>query len=88
MLSARAADKTKDFGHLIFNSTLQLISGISSHLQKLLKYFNDSGIVAFFRILFAPWTAVFCNNLALYLKDLNLLSLAISTYKLFASSLE
>ena len=60
--------------------------------KKLLKYFNGTVIVAFFRIPFAAfeadWATVFPNNLALYLKDLNLLSLAISALKLIASSFE
>ena len=44
-----AADKTHYFVHLSFNSTLQLINGISSDLQKLLKYFNGTTIVAFLK---------------------------------------
>ena len=67
-LSAPAADKTQYFVNL--NSTLQLINGISSDHQKLLKYFNGTAIVAFFRISFAQSASVFSNNLALYLKDL------------------
>ena len=51
-----AADKTQYFVHL--SSTLQLINGISSNLQKLLKYFNDTAIVAFLKIPFAPFDAV------------------------------
>ena len=42
--------KHSTFFHLSFNSTLQLINVISSDLQKLLKYFIDTAIVAFFRI--------------------------------------
>ena len=48
-LSLPAADKTQYFVHLGFSSTLQLINGISSDLQKLLKYFNYTAIVTFFR---------------------------------------
>ena len=62
-LSASAANKTQYFAYLSFNSTLQLINGIASGLQKLLTYFNDTSIVAIFRILLAP--TVFPNNLVL-----------------------
>ena len=88
LLSAPAAEKTQSFIHLSFNSTFQLINDISSDLQKLLKYFNDTAIVGFFKIPFAPSTSVFSNHLALYSKDLKLLSLAISALKLVASSFE
>ena len=71
-----------------FNSTLQLINGILSDLQKLLKHFDGTAIVAFLKVPFAPFAAVFPNHLALYLKDLKLSSLAISALKLVASSLE
>ena len=56
-LSVPAKDKTQCFDHLSFNSTLQLINGISSDLQKLLKYFNGTPIVAFFRIPLAALSA-------------------------------
>ena len=36
--------------YLSFNSTLQLINGTSSDLQKLLRYFNSTATVPFFRI--------------------------------------
>ena len=52
----------------------------------LLKYFNGTAIVAFFRIPLFP--SVFPNNLGLYLKDLKLLLLVISGLKLVASSFE
>ena len=42
--------KTQCFVHLRFNSTLQIVNGISSDLQKLLRYFNGTAIVGFFRI--------------------------------------
>ena len=84
-LSTRAADKTQYFVHLGLNSTLHLFSGISNDLQKLLEFFNEAAIFAFFRIPFALSASVFRNNLALYLKDLKLLSLATSTLKLVAS---
>ena len=88
LLSLPAAGKTQYFVHLSFNSTLQLINGIFCKLQKLLKHFNGSAIAAFFKTLFALATLAFPNNLALYLKDLKLSSLAISLLKLVASSLE
>ena len=91
-LSLPAADKTQHFVHLSFNSTLQLISGISSNLQKLLKYFNGTAIIAFLTIPLASfglsWTTVFPNILDLCSKDLKLLSLAITALKLVASSFE
>ena len=49
-LSLPAAGSTQYFVHLSFNSALPLISSISSDLQKLLKYFNDTAIDAFCRI--------------------------------------
>ena len=62
--------KIQYFVHFIFNSTLQLISGISSDLHKLLWYFNGTAIVVFFDIPLFQSALVFPNNLALYLKDL------------------
>ena len=56
-----------------FNSTLQLISGISSDLQKLFTYFNGTTIFVFLKITFFPSTTVFPNHLTLNLKDLKLL---------------
>ena len=50
-----AVDKIQYFVHLSFNSTLQLINGISSDLQKLLKYFNGTGIAAFLKIQLAAF---------------------------------
>ena len=67
-LSAPAADKTRYFDHLSFNFTLQLIDGISSDLQKLLKYFNGTAIVEFLKILFALSASVSSNSLVLYSK--------------------
>ena len=70
-------DKTLFFTHLSFNSTLQLINDSSSDLQKLVKYFTNPAIVAFYRLPLAwfkvAWTTGFPNNLALSLKNLNLL---------------
>ena len=57
ILSALAADKMQYFVHLSFNSSMQLINGIASDLQKLLKHFNDTSIAAFFRIPLALFVA-------------------------------
>ena len=59
-----------------------------SYLQKYLRYFSDTAIIAFFKIPFTPSASVFRNNLALYVKGLKILVFAISLWKLFASSLE
>ena len=72
-LNYYTTDKTHSFVHLSFNSTLQLLNGISNDLQNLLRYFNGTVIVAFFRIPLLPSATVVPNNLALYLKDLKLL---------------
>ena len=69
VLSAPVAVKTQYFAHWSFNSSLQLINDTFGDLQKLPKYFNDTAIVALFRIPFAPSTLMFSNNLDLYLKD-------------------
>ena len=87
LLSAPAANKTQYFVHVSFNSILKLINSILGDLQKLLRYFNDTAIVSFFRIPFNSLAFVFPNNLALYSKELKLL-LAISASKLVASFLE
>ena len=55
-----------------FNSTLQLISGISSDLQKLFTYFNGTAIFVFLKITFSSSATVSPNNLTLNLKDLKL----------------
>ena len=47
---------------------------------------NYLNIVAFLKIQFAPSATIFSNNLSVYLKDLKLLSLAMSALKLVASS--
>ena len=69
-------EKTQYFVHLCFHSTLQLINYISRDLQKLLKYFSGTAIVAFFRIPLAlirvSLATVFPKNIVLYLKDLKL----------------
>ena len=62
LLSTPAAEKAQYCGHLSFNPILQLINAISSGLQKLLKYFNGTAIVAFFRVPLFPSTSVFPNN--------------------------
>ena len=67
---------------------MKLINDISSDLQKLFKYFNGGPILAFLKIPFPPSHSVFSNELGLYYKDLNLLSLATSTSNIVASSFE
>ena len=47
ILSVPAADKTQSFVYSSLHSAMQLINGISRDLQKLLKYFNGTAIVAF-----------------------------------------
>ena len=42
--------KTQYFVHLSFNSTLQLIDGISNDLQILIKCLNGAAILAFSKI--------------------------------------
>ena len=78
--------------HLSFNSTFQLINGISSDIQKLLKFCNGTAIVAFLKIRLAASGAdcatLFPNNFALYLKDLKLLVFAMFLLKLTAASLD
>ena len=69
VLPAPAAGKTHYFVHLSFNSTLVLIcliNGISNDIQILLKYFNGTAIVKFFKIPFALSASAFFINLALY----------------------
>ena len=56
--------------HSSFNSTPQLISGISSDLQKLLRYFNCMANVVFLKIPFPLSANVFPNNLALLYIDI------------------
>ena len=48
--SLSSTDEIHCYVHLSFNSTLKLINGISNDLQKLLRFFNGTKIVAFFRI--------------------------------------
>ena len=59
--SVTATDKTQYFVHLSFNSTLQLINETSSDFHKLLIYFNDPAIAAFFRIPLAAFGAGCAN---------------------------
>ena len=91
-LSLPVADKMQYFVHFSFNSTLQLIKGISSDLQKILNYFTDTKIVEFFKMPLAllglGWASVFPNNLASYLKDLKSSLFEILLLKPAASSLE
>ena len=69
VLSLPFAHKTQYFVYLSFNSILHLINDISNDLQKLLRYFIDTAVIAFLKIPFAwfeaSWTNVFPNNLAL-----------------------
>ena len=71
---------------------MQLINGISSDFQKLLRYFNGTVIVEFFRTPLAAfgagWAILFSNSLALYLKYLKILVFATSTLKLVVPSLK
>ena len=91
-LSLTPVDKKHYFVHLSFSSTLELIHDILSDLQKLLKCFNGTGIVAYFRIPLAAFGAglatVVPNSFALFLKDLKLSSLAIPALNVFALTLE
>ena len=48
-LSTPAAIEAQYFFQLSINSTLHVINGISSDLQKLLKYFNGAVVVTFSR---------------------------------------
>ena len=48
---------------------IQLISGISNDLQKLLKYFSGTTIFTFSFFLFAPSALVLPINFDLYLND-------------------
>ena len=52
-LSLPFSDKRQYFAHLRFISNFQLINVISSDLKNLLKYFNDTALVAFFTVLLA-----------------------------------
>ena len=56
------------------------MNGISSDLQKLLRYYNSTAIVVFLKIPFASSAfQYFPSNLALYLKDLKLLTFTVSS---------
>ena len=70
-----------------FQFNLQLINSISSDLQKLLRYFNGTAIVALLEIPFAPSATVFPINLFSYLKDSKLLLLRILVLKLYSNEL-
>ena len=92
LLSLPAAYKTEYFAHFNFDAILQLINGISSDLLKLLRNFNDTAILAFFKISLGSfgtgWAIVFPNNLVLYSKDLKLSVYSRLLLKLVASSFE
>ena len=57
------------FVHLSFNSTLQLINGISGNLKTLLRYFNGTALVVFLKFLLGPET-VFSINLDLKIQSI------------------
>ena len=80
--------KTQYFVYLRSSDSLQIINCISSHLHKLLKYFNGTAIVASVKIQIILSASVFPINLVLYLRDLKFPSIAISALKLVALSLE
>ena len=86
--STLAAAEIHSLVHLSFNSILQLINGILSDLQKLLKCFNGMAIAAFFKIKLFPLATVSPYNLVLCSKNLKALWFAISASKSVASSLE
>ena len=76
----------------IITLTLILFSLSATDKTILLKYFNGTAIVTFFRIALATfgafWATVFPNDLALYLKDWKLSVFAISKLKSVTLSLE
>ena len=70
--SLASIDNTHSFFHVKFHLTLHLIKGISSDLEKLLKYFNGTTTFTLpFAIL--PSRTGLPNNLTLYLKELEVL---------------
>ena len=86
--STPAEAKTECFVYLSFNSALQSIYGILRDRQKMLRYFSNTAIVAFFRTELFICVTVLSNNLALYSKDLLALVFVVSASKLVASSSE
>ena len=83
VLSTRPVDKTEYFK---FQFDFAINNGISSDLQKLLRYFNSPAIADFSRMSFAA--SVLPTNLVLCSNNLKVSSSAISTLELVASSLE
>ena len=63
---------THSFFHVKFNLILQLISGISNDLKKLLKYFNDTTTFTFL-FATAPSRTGLPYKSTLYLKELEVL---------------
>ena len=65
-LATPGTEKTQCLAHLSLGSTLHLINGILSYIQKLLRSFNDTAIAAFFIITLAwfglGWTTALPNN--------------------------
>ena len=86
LFSTTAEAKKHCFVHLSFNSLLQLINGISSDCQKLIRYFNGTAIAKFFQVQLFPFAAGFSNNLAFSLKDLKVLVFIIAASKLGSPS--
>ena len=86
VLSLTTTAKTQCFVHRSYKSTLHLINEISSDLQKLIRYFNDTAIVVSSKISFA--SVVLTINLVLYLKDLKASVFAIAFPKSSASTFE
>ena len=71
---------------------MQLINGISSDLQKLLRYINGTLIVVFFKIPLllygAGWTSVSPANLISYMKALKVALIPITALSLVTSSFQ
>ena len=65
---------------------------MSSDIERLLKYFNETAVIAYFRIFLAlielGWASVFSYNLSLYMKYLKSSVFAILLSKSVATALE
>ena len=71
--SPASVDNTHSFFHVKFNLILQLISGISNDLKKLLKYFNGTTTFTF-NLTIPPTTFLLPNKLTFYLRELEVLA--------------
>ena len=71
-------DNTHSFFHVKFNLILQLISGISKDLKKLLKYFNGTTTFTLLLAILLATTGL-PNKLILYLKELELSAVKSAT---------